>query len=98
MHAFSDCTSADSARINASFSAWLSSLRVRTSGTRSLNRVARDRVNRYRVAAHRSQPTPAKPRMSSYAVTAFAPLLGLLAEVPDPRRAQGQIYKLPHVL
>jgi len=31
-------------------------------------------------------------------VTAFAPLLGLLAEVPDPRRAQGQIYKLPHVL
>lgn len=29
---------------------------------------------------------------------AFAPLLGLLAEVPGPRRAQGQIYKLPHVL
>jgi hypothetical protein len=31
-------------------------------------------------------------------MTAFAPLLDLLAEVPDPRRAQGQIYKLPHVL
>jgi hypothetical protein len=31
-------------------------------------------------------------------VTAFAPLLGLLTEVPDPRRGQGQIYKLPHVL
>lgn len=31
-------------------------------------------------------------------MTAFAPLLGLLAEVPDPRRAQGQVYKLPHVL
>jgi len=31
-------------------------------------------------------------------VTAFAPLLGLLAEVPDPRRAQGRLYKLPHVL
>jgi hypothetical protein len=31
-------------------------------------------------------------------VTAFAPLLGLLVEVPDPRRLQGQIYKLPHVL
>ena len=31
-------------------------------------------------------------------MTAFAPLLGLLAEVPDPRRGQGQIYKLPHVL
>jgi hypothetical protein len=31
-------------------------------------------------------------------VTAFAPLLGRLTEVPDPRRGQGQIYKLPHVL
>src|SRR5271168_3920534 len=28
----------------------------------------------------------------------FGPLLDLLAEVPDPRRAQGQKYKLPHVL
>ena len=28
----------------------------------------------------------------------FAPLLDLLAEVPDPRRGQGQLYKLPHVL
>jgi len=31
-------------------------------------------------------------------VVAFSPLLGLLAEVPDPRRGQGQLYKLPHVL
>jgi len=31
-------------------------------------------------------------------VTAFAPLLGLLEEVPDPRRAEGQLYKLPYVL
>jgi hypothetical protein len=31
-------------------------------------------------------------------VTTFTPLLGLLAEVPDPRRGQGQKYKLPHVL
>jgi hypothetical protein len=31
-------------------------------------------------------------------VVAFASLLGLLAEVPDPRRGQGQIYKLPYVL
>jgi hypothetical protein len=31
-------------------------------------------------------------------VTAFASLLGLLADVPDPRRGQGQLYKLPHVL
>jgi hypothetical protein len=31
-------------------------------------------------------------------VTAFAPLLDLLAEVPDPRRGQGQIYKLRYVL
>src|ERR1700760_1326559 len=36
--------------------------------------------------------------VSEVAVTKFAPLLGLLADVPDPRRAQGQIYKLPHVL
>ena len=28
----------------------------------------------------------------------FSPLLDVLADVPDPRRAQGQIYKLPHVL
>jgi DDE_Tnp_1-associated len=31
-------------------------------------------------------------------VTGFSPFLSLLAEVPDPRRAQGQLYKLPHVL
>ncbi len=31
-------------------------------------------------------------------MTAFEPLLGLLASVPDPRRGQGQLYKLPHVL
>jgi len=32
------------------------------------------------------------------AVTAFAPLLGLLETVPDPRRAEGKVYRLPHVL
>jgi hypothetical protein len=31
-------------------------------------------------------------------VSAFAPLLDLLAEVPDPRRAEGKLYNLPHVL
>jgi len=31
-------------------------------------------------------------------VTAFAPLLGLLEEVHDPRRSQGKMYTLPHVL
>jgi hypothetical protein len=31
-------------------------------------------------------------------VVAFAPLLDLLAEVPDPRRAEGKLYKLPYVL
>ena len=31
-------------------------------------------------------------------MTAFAPLLDLLTEVPDPRRGQGQMYRLPHVL
>ena len=28
----------------------------------------------------------------------FSSLLDVLADVPDPRRAQGQLYKLPHVL
>ncbi len=28
----------------------------------------------------------------------FSRLLDVLADVPDPRRAQGQLYKLPHVL
>jgi hypothetical protein len=32
------------------------------------------------------------------AVTAFAPLLGLLEEVPDHRRAEGKVYQLAHVL
>jgi hypothetical protein len=31
-------------------------------------------------------------------VAVFGPLLDLLAEVPDPRRAQGKLYSLPHVL
>jgi len=32
------------------------------------------------------------------AVAVFSPLLDVLADVPDPRRAQGQLYKLPYVL
>ncbi len=31
-------------------------------------------------------------------MSSFSPLLDLLAQVPDPRRGQGQKYKLPHVL
>jgi len=31
------------------------------------------------------------------AVAVFSPLLDVLADVPDPRRAQGQLYKLPYV-
>ncbi len=31
-------------------------------------------------------------------MAAFSPLLDVLADVPDLRRAQGQLYKLPHVL
>jgi len=31
-------------------------------------------------------------------VAAFSPLLDVLAAVPDPRRAEGKLYKLPHVL
>ncbi len=29
---------------------------------------------------------------------AFSPLLDMLADVPDPRRAEGKLYKLPYVL
>jgi len=32
------------------------------------------------------------------AVTAFSPLLDLLEEVPDRRRAEGKLYRLPHLL
>jgi len=31
-------------------------------------------------------------------VVTFSPLLELLADIPDPRRAEGKLYKLPHVL
>ena len=31
-------------------------------------------------------------------MAAFSPLLDLLANVPDPRRAEGKLYGLPHVL
>jgi DDE_Tnp_1-associated len=31
-------------------------------------------------------------------VAAFSPLLDVLAEVPDPRRAEGKLYTLPYVL
>jgi len=32
------------------------------------------------------------------AMTAFAPLLDLLGDIPDHRRGQGKIYKLPYVV
>ena len=32
------------------------------------------------------------------AVAVFSPLLDVLADVPDPRWAQGQLHKLPYVL
>ena len=31
-------------------------------------------------------------------MVAFSPLLDVLADIPDPRRAEGKLYKLPHVL
>ena len=36
--------------------------------------------------------------VSEVAVAAFSPLLNILEQVPDPRRAEGKLYKLPHVL
>jgi len=35
---------------------------------------------------------------SEVAVAAFSPLLDVLTDVPDPRRAEGKLYQLPHVL
>ncbi len=31
-------------------------------------------------------------------MAAFSPLLDVLADIPDPRRAEGKLYQLPHVL
>jgi len=31
-------------------------------------------------------------------VTTLIPLMNLLQDLPDPRRAEGKLYKLPHVL
>ena len=31
-------------------------------------------------------------------MAAFSPLLNVLADIPDPRRAEGKLYTLPHVL
>jgi hypothetical protein len=41
---------------------------------------------------------PGAATESEVAVAAFTPLLEVLAEIPDPRRAEGKLYKLPHVL
>jgi len=35
---------------------------------------------------------------SRIVVAVLSPLLDILVDVPDPRRAQGQLYKLPHML
>jgi len=55
--------------------------------------------------AHRKRDTRASQCLTfaaatglEVAVAVFSPLLDVLADVPDPRRAQGQLYKLPHVL
>ena len=59
----------NSARISASFSAWLSWLRSGSSGTRSLNRVARDRVHDHFAAGQTTAKMPRtrdKPEMSKY--------------------------------
>jgi len=42
--------------------------------------------------------TLGKATESEVAVAAFSPLLDVLTEVPDPRRAEGKLYALPHVL
>ncbi len=42
--------------------------------------------------------TPGKATKPEVAIATFSPLLELLADIPDPRRAEGKLYKLPHVL
>ena len=64
-----------SARISASFSAWLSWLRSGSAGTHSLNRRRRDRVNHHlaanRLSSRHTQVCEIKPGMSSYTWTAI---------------------------
>ncbi len=42
--------------------------------------------------------TPGTATGLGVAVAAFLPLLGVLSDVADPRRAEGKLYQLPHVL
>ena len=39
-----------------------------------------------------------RPNHSEVALKSFEPLLSLLATIADPRRAEGKLYQLPHVL
>ena len=39
-----------------------------------------------------------QPNHSEVALKAFERFLSLLATIPDPRRAEGKLYKLPHIL
>ena len=39
-----------------------------------------------------------RPKRSEVALKSLAPFLSLLATIPDPRRAEGKIYQLSHML
>jgi hypothetical protein len=39
-----------------------------------------------------------QPNRQEVAVRPFDPLIALLSEIPDPRRAEGKLYQLPYVL
>jgi hypothetical protein len=39
-----------------------------------------------------------QPNRQEVALRPFDPLITLLSEIPDPRRAEGKLYQLPHVL
>ena len=39
-----------------------------------------------------------RPNRWEVALKSLEPFLALLATIPDPRRAEGKIYRLPHVL
>lgn len=39
-----------------------------------------------------------RPNQSEVAIKSLGPLLAILATISDPRRAEGKLYHLPHVL
>jgi hypothetical protein len=53
----------------------------------------------WRIPARRNLRIYARqPNRQEVALRSFDQLIGLLSEIPDPRRAEGKLYKLPYVV